>query len=220
MSSLTWQEISQISASGKASQCFSVGDTKTYYINPAFNGTLEIVGFDHDDLSSGGKAGITFALKFASTAYRAGHINSSKTTYGGFSGSEMFQYLNENTVYPGFPDDMKLVIKEINKTTNVGGGSSTLETVQMKVFLFSEKEITGSANWSPDGEGVQYELFATSKSRIKKLDDDSGGAIEWWLRSPCSKSPWTNQWTHVNTDGTVNVDYPDEWKSIVFGFCV
>ena len=28
MSSLTWAEISQISASGKASQCFSVGDTK------------------------------------------------------------------------------------------------------------------------------------------------------------------------------------------------
>lgn len=62
LSKNTWAQIAKASAADKASQLWSVGDTKDITVGSETL-TLVIMGFNHDDLASGGKAGITFGLK-------------------------------------------------------------------------------------------------------------------------------------------------------------
>ena len=54
-----WSEIALCSQFGQAKNYFSVGDQKTVSINGT-NYKVQIIGFDHDQLTSGGMAGITF----------------------------------------------------------------------------------------------------------------------------------------------------------------
>ena len=61
-----------------------MGDEKNISVNGETL-TLVIVGFGHDDLASGGKAGITFGLKHLMKDTR--QMNSSNTNSGGFTGS-------------------------------------------------------------------------------------------------------------------------------------
>ena len=42
---------------------------------------------------------------------------------------------------------------------SVGNNSSTIETVQDKIFLAAEIEIFGSISYSVSGEGTQYQYY-------------------------------------------------------------
>lgn len=48
-----------VSKLGMAKQFWSVGDTKTISVNGT-NYEFQIIGFNHDNKTAGGKAGITF----------------------------------------------------------------------------------------------------------------------------------------------------------------
>lgn len=107
------------------------------------------MGFNHDDLASGGKAGITFGMKNLMATTR--RMNASNTNSGGFTGSEMYSWL-QNTLLPTLPSDLQAVLKSVNKKTSAGSQSSTINTNSMKLFLFSEIEIFGSTTYSKAGE--------------------------------------------------------------------
>ena len=62
LADLTWTEIDAIGQSGAASSAFSIGDTKDISVSGETL-TMEIYGFNHDDLTSGGKAPYTFGMK-------------------------------------------------------------------------------------------------------------------------------------------------------------
>ena len=70
-------------------------------------------------------------------------MNASNTNSGGFTGSEMYSWL-QNTLLPTLPSDLQSVLKSVNKKTSAGSQSSTINTNSMKLFLFSEIEIFGS----------------------------------------------------------------------------
>ena len=180
LSKNTWAQIAKASAAGKASQLWSVGDTKDITVGSETL-TLVIMGFNHDDLASGGKAGITFGMKNLMATTR--RMNASNTNSGGFTGAEMYSWL-QNTLLPTLPSDLQAVLKSVNKKTSAGSQSSTINTNSMKLFLFSEIEIFGSTTYSKAGEGSQYSYFATAANRIKYLANGSGSASWWWGRSP------------------------------------
>ena len=170
LSKNTWAQIAKASAAGKASQLWSVGDTKDITVGSETL-TLVIIGFNHDDLASGGKAGITFGMKNLMATTR--RMNASNTNSGGFTGSEMYSWL-QNTLLPTLPSDLQAVLKSVNKKTSAGSQSATINTNSMKLFLFSEIEIFGSTTYSKAGEGSQYSYFATAANRIKYLANGSG----------------------------------------------
>ena len=114
------------------------------------------MGFNHDDLASGGKAGITFGMKNLMATTR--RMNASNTNSGGFTGSEMYSWL-QNTLLPTLPSDLQAVLKSVNKKTSAGSQSSTINTNSMKLFLFSEIEIFGSTTYSKAGEGLAVQLL-------------------------------------------------------------
>ena len=209
----TWAQIAKASAAGKASSLWKVGDEKDITVSGETL-TLVIMGFNHDDLESGGKAGITFGLKNLMATTRA--MNSSNTNSGGFTGSAMYSWLT-GTLLTSLPSDLQTVLKSVKKKTSAGSQSSTINTNTMKLFLFSEIEIFGSTTYSVSGEGSQYEYFKTN-SKIKYLSNGSGSALWWWERSPYAGASYT--FCGVNSGGNASLNSANGASGVCFGFCV
>lgn len=210
----TWAQISKASAAGKASTLWQVGDEKNISVNGETL-TLVIVGFGHDDLAGGGKAGITFGLKHLMKDQR--QMNSSNTNSGGFPSSAMYSWL-QNTLLKQLPSDLQAVLKSVNKKTSKSSASSTINTNAMKLFLFSEIEIFGTTTYSASGEGAQYPYFATAGNRIKYLANGTGSAEWWWERSPSASS--SVNFCVVYSNGNANNGYAVNSGGVCFGFCV
>lgn len=209
----SWDAIAYAAENGLAADTWQVGDTIDIIINSQ-TVTAEIVGFDHDGLADGsGTAGITFGLKNLMDGTK--QMNGSNTNLGGFTGTSMFTWL-EDDVLTLLPADLQAVIKSVNKLTQSSGGSNTISTDAMKLFLFSEIEIFGTTTHSYPGEGTQYPRFATAESRIKYLSNGTGSVYGWWERSPNGY----NNFCVVNTDGSTGYSGARNAQGVCFGFCV
>lgn len=210
----SWAQIAEASAAGKASTLWKVGDTKDIVVNGETL-TLAIMGFNHDDLQAGGKAGITFGMKNLMKDTR--QMNSSNTNSGGFPGSAMYSWL-QNTLLTQLPSDLQSVIKMVNKKTSAGSQSSTINTNAMKLFLFSEQEIFGAKTYSTGNEGTQYSYFATAGNRVKYLQNGAGSASLWWERSPYASS--SSYFCLVSSGGYAYYYAASFSRGVCFGFCV
>ena len=212
LNDFTWAQIDYISENGLMSDYFNIGDTKNVTIGSATY-VVEIVGFSHDDRADGsGKVGLTFGLKDClNTAYQ---MNSSNTNSGGWGGCALRATLRGD-IWNQLPSDLRDVIKEVTKKTSAGGASGIINSISDTLFLFAEKEIFGSKQYSVDGEGTQYARFTASNTRIKKLN---GSATHWWLRSP--NSSYTYYFCAVNTSGAANYHYAYTSYGVCFGFCI
>lgn len=212
LNNFTWAQIDYISENGLVSDYFNIGDTKNVTIGSATY-VVEIVGFSHDDKADGsGKAGLTFGLKDClNTAYQ---MNSSNTNARGW-GSCALRATLRGDIWNQLPSDLRGVIKEVTKKASAGNSSSTISSYTDTLFLFAEKEIFGSTQYSANGEGTQYARFTTSNTRIKKLN---GSATGWWLRSPNSGN--NSAFCLVYLDGTANSYVARSSNGVAFGFCV
>ena len=212
LNDFTWAQIDYISENGLMSDYFNIGDTKNVTIGSATY-VVEIVGFSHDDRADGsGKVGLTFGLKDClNTAYQ---MNSSNTNSGGWGGCALRATLRGD-IWNQLPSDLRDVIKEVTKKTSAGGASGIINSISDTLFLFAEKEIFGSKQYSVDGEGTQYARFTASNTRIKKLN---GSVTYWWLRSPNSSN--TNDFCAVNTSGAADYYYANNSYGVCFGFCI
>ena len=215
----SWSEIGTISQNGSASEVWSISDTKNISVSGE-SLTLEIVGFNHDDLTNGGKAGITFACRNLMTSKR--RMYSEGTNEGGYMITEMHSWLN-GELFNSLDVDLRSAIKTVNKITSIlpRGENPRLETHDMKIFLLSIAEIFGSDTGPAlAGEGVQYSAFSNSSKRQKLLSNGSGQAEEWWSRS--TMISFGNGYVYVDTSGnwsgskgSANLE-----KGVCFAFCV
>lgn len=166
----SWSDIAKLSEAGYAASVFKVGDEKQITLTTGETVTMVILGFDHDDLASGGKAGITLGTKNSlATSYA---MNSASKTYDGNSGYNAGGWLNSdmrNTTMPlikGYlPSEVQAVIKTVKKKTSKGTKLSTLLETEDDLFLFAQEEVMGTINYTTtgqnsfSGEGTQYEYF-------------------------------------------------------------
>ena len=215
----TWAKIAEVSASGKAGSVWQVGSEKNIVIGATGETvTLVILGFNHDDLATGGKAGITFGMKNLMADAR--QINSENTSEGGYAGSEIYKWL-QNTVLPSLPADLQNVLKTVNKRTGNGDPNSPAIVVNsMKLFLFAMEEVIGYASEnSLAGEGTLYSYFATAETRIKYMYNGAGAVNFWWVRSP-NKLGQTGRWCRIATNGAPSIRTADDYQGVCFGFCV
>ena len=137
---MSWEEIAEIAESGNAESVFSLGDTKTETINDV-EVTLRIVGFNHDDLSDGtGKAGIT--IMSTTTQQMEFDSRYSASSDVKWSNCDLRTYLNGEYLNM-FPDDLKAVVKAVDKISDGGKNSKTLVATSDKVWIPSYEE-TGS----------------------------------------------------------------------------
>lgn len=215
----TWAQIEAISKSGKAAAAFKVGEEKTITLTTGESVTLVILGFNHDDLTAGGKAGITLGMKdLLATRYP---MNSSNTNAGGWTSSAM-RTSTMQTLYEQLPDEVKAVIKPVNKLTSAGSQSTTIETTSDNLFLLAEIEVFGTRSYSVAGEGTQYAYYRdianTAAKRVKKLSNGAGSADRWWLRSPYAS--YSAYYCYVSTNGNAYNNNASYSGGVAFGFCV
>ena len=216
-----WETIAEESEKGNAQKYFAVGDEKTIELTTGEQVTLVILGFNHDDLTSGGKAGITIGMKeLLATKYR---MNASNTNAGGWDESEM-RTTTMQTLLGQLPSDLQAAIKSVNKKATSGGASTTIKTSSEKLFLFSEVEIDGTTSSGYASEGEQYEYWKTVKDgtvaadRVKKLSNGGGSAYTWWLRSPHVSSSLS--FRYIFSTGLVSSIDANGTYGVSFGFCV
>ena len=217
----SWSDIAALSESGSADKYFSVGDEKTISLTTGEQVTLVILGFDHDDLTGGGKAGISIGMKnLLATKYR---MNATATNEGGWDESEM-RTSTMATLLSQLPSDLQGVIKQVNKKATAGGASTSITTSADKLWLLAEVEVDGTTSAGYADEGEQYEYWKTVKDgtvaadRIKYLSNGSGSANIWWLRSPnVSYSTYFRNFYSTGDVDYVNANYA---RGVSFGFCV
>lgn len=162
---MNWAEISAISKAGKAASIFHVGQEKKITLSTGESVTAVILGFNHDDLTAGGKAGITFGLKNClKTGY---NMNSSDTNSGGWTSSAMRSRM---ATFKGYlPPDLQTAIRTVTKKTSAGEQSTTINSTSDDLFLFSHVEVFGTNFYnqaasgpqiaSVAGEGKQYDFY-------------------------------------------------------------
>lgn len=208
----TWEEIAVACQNGNVPTSWAVGDQKTMTID-GVEYAIDIIGKNHDDYSDGsGKAPLTFQLhECYSTQYQMNY-NYDNTT--GWETSAMRRN-NLTSVFLKMPVEVQAAIREVNKTTSIGGGYTGLGTTADKLFLLSEIEIFGDVTWSLSGEGEQYEYYSKggSNRRIKKVSNTN---TAWWQRSP-SKS--NTHFCHVDYDGSKSSHTASNFYGVSFAFC-
>ena len=210
LANASWRLISAIAETGNAASFWSVGDKKTIKLN-GVSYTVQIIGFNHDDKTTGGKAGITFQLvDCLNDTYQ---MNSSSTNRGGWRSSEMRSRMS--TFLKQLPSDLQSVIKAVSKKTSAGNQSSSIEATSDKLFLLSEVEIFGSASNSFSGEGSQYDWYKAGNTKVKKVN---GSASYWWERSP-KKNSTTNFDLVENKGSSYNMGASNTY-GVSFAFCI
>lgn len=210
----TWEQINRICQAGRASEYFAIGNTKTITLSTTETLTLRIIDFAHDDLSDagGGKAAITFDIVDCMNTAQA--INSTNTNVGGWSGSAFYTTLI-NTIYGTLPEDLKAIIKTVNKKTSAGNQSATIVTTADKIFLLSEVEVHGALTYAKTGEGTQYALYTSGGSKVKKVNS---AASLWWLRSPSGS--YAGGFCNVTSSGAASGNDASNANGVAFGLCI
>lgn len=206
-----WADIDICGRLGMAQQFFKVGDSKTVNIGGT-NYEVQIIGFNHDDKVSGGKAAYSFQL--VDCLNQTQQMNTSNTNTGGWNGSAMRGRMS--TYKSQLPAALRNVIKTVKKKSGTGGGSSSgTQQTNDDLFLLSEIEIFGTTTYSVAGEGTQYEWYKAGNSRIKKVNGSANG---WWERSPSSGN--TDGFCCVYSSGSANNNAANYSRGVSFGFCV
>lgn len=206
-----WADIDICGRLGMAQQFFKVGDSKTVNIGGT-NYEVQIIGFNHDDKVSGGKAAYSFQL--VDCLNQTQQMNTSNTNTGGWNGSAMRGRMS--TYKSQLPAALRNVIKTVKKKSGTGGGSSSgTQQTNDDLFLLSEIEIFGTTTYSVAGEGTQYEWYKAGNSRIKKVN---GSANAWWERSPYSGD--ASFFCIVYSSGNADYHTASASHGVSFGFCV
>ena len=178
---------------------WNLGDTKDITLLTGEVVQMQIIGFNHDDKTDGGKAGITLqTVKCLQTTYT---MTRAASNIGGWGSCQM-RTQTMATIKSNIPQDWQNIIKMVNKKYANGGGSnySETKTVSDDLFLVAMVEVlggtvTGEVIQDYSGEGYQYEYCQKALSVYR----DKFGNNVWWTRScPSStQSSPKNQFGYV-----------------------
>lgn len=244
----SWDEISQISASGQAANYWAVGDRKAVYLSGtvgslSLSGTYYcyIIGIDHNS----GKEGTNrIHFQFGKTALSGGkdicfidsgyntsktsgswfNMNNSNSNSGGWNGSRM-----RTTIIPSFkncmPSDLKSVLKSVTKySDNTGGGSDNASYVTATtedIFLLAEFEVFGKRSYANSAEKnyqAQYAYYSSGNSKVKYCHSATGTTAGWFLRSV--RAGTSDYFCRVASSGSANYYRATDSRGFAPAFCV
>ena len=166
----TWEEISAVSKSGKASKWWSVGDTRPIVIS-GVTYTAQIMDFDMYDVSDPAsygreKAGVVFQLVEL--------FNETETASAARSAANTAITSNA---------ECKDLIPTIRYPYLSSGSATSVSIGTAKGILASEEELFGaSADIEDPPAGTQFAFYKAGNSRIKKVVGKTT-ASKYWTRS-------------------------------------
>ena len=192
--------------------------------------------FEHDDLvtpiNGHAKAAVTLlqkdCLMDASNASNPvngsgntenGYMNSTATNAGGWKNCARRAWCN-NVFFAALPSAWQSMVKTVNKKATFGNNSSTIETVQDKIFLAAEIEIFGSITNSFAGEGTQYQYYKNATANRYKMPkwNPTSVSTAHWERSPYRGN--SEYFCFVWPDGHANTTHANITYSIAPCLCI
>ena len=165
---------------------WNVGDMRTIDISAFSDGNvdfptqkIDIVISQFGDYMN---CGAIMQFDFVESITPTKRMQSNNTNVGGYSATEPYTDTLPALVN-ALPSGWKNRLKTFSVLTSAGNNQSTIETItNNKLALRSEIEIFGTVSYSYPGEGEQIDYYK-KYTKIKRLSR-TGGAGDWWLRSP------------------------------------
>lgn len=222
----SWKMIARASTEGIASQVWSVGDEIDIVLSGDYTGsiTMQIAGFDHDDLVSGGKAGITFLSKQLVSSEKMDPSSGKRWDNSALRSNTMPK------IKASLPDALQRYIRPVFKVSSLGHTYDGMSTTEDEIFIPSLAEvlsgISGTINYryaskfnntNAGKDGARYEVFGTLSDIVKQIR--FGSTSSWWTRSICET-------TYLATIARGAESYDvgdlrsDSQLGICFGFCI
>ena len=230
-----WNIISEISASGEASNYWNVGDVKTIIINGQVGNTTfsnlsidaYILGINHNASVEGnnrihfciGKVNNTTVglidpqygnYPMTSSGYFSMSYGSSNTNSGGWEGCYM-----RSTIMPAIknalPTELQNVLKTVTKfTDNTGGGSNSSSNVTATtetICLEAEFEVQGARSYANSYEQNKQQQYDYYKNGNSKIryKYNDTSSAVWWW----NRSPYSDlsgYFCSVYTAGTADAN--------------
>lgn len=233
----SWEKIAEISESGNATKHFALGNSKDIVLSNGTVITLQIIGFNHDNLADGtGKAGITLLSKYVLTGSAFSNVHTYNSVVN-WSNCKMRTYLN-STFEGLLPEDFKSVVKAVTKVTTITGNrKTTTHTTNDKYWLLSTTEVGyKSMGYGGTADGTRYAMFNAATS-YNKLDYDlvktnrDGTACYYFLRTPYNgtamyyvntigKERYQSYYGQMHYTEAYNSNHENNNYGTVFGCCV
>ena len=244
----SWSDIKAAVNAGTAASYWKVGDRKEVILNgtvgdKVFSNTTTycyILGFDHNaSIESNGAHALHIGFgasalsggayiaycdsKYNSFVSSTGYfsMNSSNTNNGGWNSCQM-----KSTICPAFknalPSDLQSNIRAVTKWQNDGNSTYGGQSSSNEIWLLSEMEIFGSAQYSNyTVNQVQYDFYKgvadwSAAPTIKYKDTSTSEAVFWWGRSAYSGNSYG--FCYVITYGYAN--YNNAGNSLGFAPCL
>lgn len=204
------------------------GDEKSLVLDNGIKTGVRILGFCHDELASGVRAGITFEFVDIPVTHR---MNENDSNAGSWEKSEMHSWLNFDFLKQ-LPEDLRSCIEPASKKTNNAGEIDSEDDTSVvtaladgdKLWLLSLVEVYGSGTglWSSatyDAEGTQYQLYVDKGVTIENCGFCAkGGEGSWWLRSPNVYQ--SDRFSCVRANGGKDWGYAIFVRGVSPGFCL
>ena len=202
---------------------WSVGDTK----NVLIGGTsypFRIIGFNHDDKVSNGKAGITLDMtrSYGTTVEDRANMNATSLNPSVWDTSRLrtdTTGISMVTLLAQLPPDLQTAIKQVNKPTRLNPYNSVIIQSQDKLFVLSGYEVFGVSNYVLAGDGARYAYYTinnTNGARIKQ--QPNGTPWHWWLRS--ADGDGMHGALIVASTGVISNTASNGAMGVSFGLCV
>lgn len=219
-----WETINYFASNYRGQEVYNIGDEKTITLSTGEQVTLQVWGFNHDNLTAGGKANITIGMKnLLASKYQ---MNTTATNAGGWKDCYF-----RNTVLPQIfatlPSELQLAIKLVDKRCSYGDGTSSTYFTSDNLFLFSEVEVMQYPYYTKAVEGMSYKYWDNLNSNnkpvvtTKYLINGAGTSSAWWLRSPSDVNVATgSRFGAINAGGGYNSVTANSSNGICLGFCI
>lgn len=209
----TWAQIIDACQKNAVPDAWLVGDQKAMTINGT-DYAIDIIGKNHDDYADGsGKAPLTFQMHDCYTETSKMNSSNISTNIGGWV-SSLMRTSTIPSILELMPQVVQLGLKEVTKLSSEGNSSTTIVSTSDKLFLIAEIEVIGYITYSANGEGTQYEYYASGNSTVKNCD---GVATGWWLRSP--RVGDDGRFVAINSSGERIMDGSQKFYGVSFAFC-
>ena len=239
----SWAKIAEISESGRAAEYFSIGDSRIVPVTvdgSTYNFTAKIVGFNHDEMEDGSKAGITCIFFTVQGTYAFNSSGGSWTNYSRYTAGTYYSVAKNygDTAY-FLPEDLRSVLKPVKKEDN-SRLSTTLNTLYLKTWIPSLTELGASSKDNITNQkltlGKQYPFFATAcygcpgdnnsyPDVLVKTGDGSKTTGYFWARGMVTTGSYgAITFMQYSSAGAKMVDSPPSTLQrayrIPIGFCI
>ena len=182
----SWHTVIKNCENGSYKEKYKIGDTKVANFGAEGLAVMRLVGFDCDELASGGYACTSWIPEHCLKTLTYWNYPPSKGTEGGYAASTLKEKID--AVFLLLPEVLQQNIKEVKKTCMQQNGVD--QTVDVKVWPPSYRELGGySLGDAPDtsstsGEEKSGPYYSNPPRCTRRTGDTPNGSVKTsWLRS-------------------------------------